>query len=130
MLFDEFAMVILDLLALFAVEVESVHMLVGGVGTSALLECDLGEWRRDILFAVLVLIAFPSCFENFDFTRGDGVHVIASYDATGGENSVSGVKEWARCYTLVFLGHWVSRDGGERNGGEGEQREEKHVGVI
>jgi len=76
-LFDEVAMVILDLLATVPVEVESVHMVVGGVGQNALLECDFGRWRRDMLLAVLVLATFPSCFENFDFTRGDGVYVVA-----------------------------------------------------
>jgi len=41
-LFDEVAMVI-DLLATVPVEVESVHMVVGGVGQNALLECDFGR---------------------------------------------------------------------------------------
>ena len=94
-LFDELTMVILDLLATVSVKVESVHMVVGGVGVGhgLLQKCDPGRWRRDVLFVVLVLAAFPSCFENFDFTRGGGVHVIASHDPTGGENFISGAKE-------------------------------------
>jgi hypothetical protein len=80
-LFDELAMVILDLLVTVPVEVKSVHMVVGRVGRAALLECDLGRWRRDVFVPVLVV--------------GGGGHVVASEDATGEKDSVGGAKEEA-----------------------------------
>jgi len=99
-LLDLVAMVILDDLAAVPLEAESVHMVLGGVGRDALLECDMRRRRlQDGLMVVLVLPLFRSCFENFDFTRGDGVQVIASHDVTGGKNSVSSAKEQGKCHT-------------------------------
>ena len=85
---DGLDMVIFDLLAAFAMQVKSVHMVVGGVRRDALLECDLRRRRRDVLIGALVLRAVSSCFENFDFTRGDGVQVVAGHDVTDRKNAV------------------------------------------
>lgn len=55
-LFNELAMVILDLLVTVPMEVESVHMVMGQVGQATLLECDLGRWWWDVFVAVLVVV--------------------------------------------------------------------------
>ena len=86
-------MVVLDLLSTVPMEIELVQSLVRAVvivGTR--IEGDLGRRRRDILFAVLVLVVFTSCFEDFDFTR-EGIDVVTSHDHTSEQNLVSSVKE-------------------------------------
>ena len=86
-------MVVLDLLSTVAMEIELVQSFVRAVAiVGTRIECDLGRRRWNILFAILVLVAFTSCFEDFDFTR-EGINVVTSHDHTGGQNSVSSAQE-------------------------------------
>ena len=123
---NEILMVVLDLLSAGPVEIELVQSFVRAVaivGTG--IECDLGRRRRDILFTVLVLGVFTSCFEDLDFTS-EGIDVIASPDLTGGENSVSRIKEQMGYYALVSSSHWRCRDSGEGKSSKGKQCREMH----
>ena len=99
--FNEHAMVVLDLLSTVPMEIEFGQNFVRAVViVGTLIKCDFGRRRRDRLFAVLVFIAMPSCFEDFDFTR-EGIDVVASHDPTGGQNSVSNAKKQVTFYALV-----------------------------
>jgi hypothetical protein len=68
--FNNFAMVVLDLLSTAPVETEFVQSFVRAMAiVGTLIECDLGRQRWDKLSAALVLVVFTACFEDFEFTR-------------------------------------------------------------
>ena len=119
--FNNLAMVVLDLLSTVPVEIKFVQSFVRAVAiVGTLIESDLGRRRRGSFLAALVLVVFTSCFEDFEFTR-EGVDVVASHDPTGGQDSVSSAKEQVTYYVLVRIWHWRCGDSGERKSSEGEQ---------